>query len=547
MASLSPFHLGEHAVQARLGVRDVETWARKVVRSYLPEEHREFYAALPFLVAAARDAEGRPWATLLAGPEGFAHSPDPRTLVIDAHPVSGDALEGALRPGVDLGLLGIELATRRRNRVNGRVANGSGDGALVLEVEQTFGNCPQHIHERKWRRVDDHLVAAPRRRERLNAAQRSWIEAADTFFIASGHRGEGESASFGMDASHRGGEPGFVQVEGDSGLAFPDYAGNNHFNTIGNLVLDPRAGLLFVDFTSGSLLQLTGRTSLVWEGPEMERFPSARRIVRFQIDTIVELPAALPLRWSDSEAGTRPLRVLEKIRESEDVTSFVFAACDGGAVASFEAGQHLPIEIDVPGHRAPVRRTYSISSAPGGDQYRISVKREAHGLASRHLHDGVEVGAVVMAREPAGKFVLGCSECPVALISAGIGLTPLVSMLHQLVDANSASPIWWLHGARDGAHHPLAGEVRELEQRGQNLRTRIAYSHPRPEDTPGIDYDLTGRITGASITDFVDDPDAQYYLCGPVNFMADLLIELEARGVAPERIHTESFGPRAGR
>lgn len=139
-AADSPFHLGEQEVQERLGVRDVEAWARKVVRPFLPEEHRAFHTALPFLVAAARDAQGRPWATLLTGPDGFVTSPDPRSLVIDARPVPGDALEGFLTAGADLGILGIELATRRRNRVNGRVTDGA-SGAIVCVVDQTFGNC----------------------------------------------------------------------------------------------------------------------------------------------------------------------------------------------------------------------------------------------------------------------------------------------------------------------------------------------------------------------------------------------------------------------
>jgi ferredoxin-NADP reductase len=139
--------------------------------------------------------------------------------------------------------------------------------------------------------------------------------------------------------------------------------------------------------------------------------------------------------------------------------------------------------------------------------------------------------------------VLSCSECPVALISAGIGMTPLVSMLHRLAAANTGRPIYWLHSARDGSHHPLAAEVREIAGRLPNLRTRVAYSRPRREDVPGVDYDVAGRLVGALAADFVDHPDAQYYLCGPVAFMADLQSELEARGIAPERVHTESFGP----
>ena len=230
-----PFHPGEQEVQERLGVRDIEDWARKVVRDHLPEDHRAFHTALPFLVVTARDSEGRPWATLLTGPDEFVASPDARSLVIDSKPVLGDALEEALTLGSDIGILGIELSTRRRNRVNGRVLN-NGSDPIVFSVEQSFGNCPQYIRERNWRRVEGELAGKPTRGARLTISQQEWIASADTFFIASGYRAEGESATFGMDASHRGGDRGFVRVASDTRLAFPDYAGNNHFNTIGNLV-----------------------------------------------------------------------------------------------------------------------------------------------------------------------------------------------------------------------------------------------------------------------------------------------------------------------
>ena len=223
----SPFHAGEREVQTRLGVRGIEDWARKVVRPYLPAEHRDFHTALPFLVVAARDDKDRPWATLLTGPDGFVTSPDSGSLVIDAKPGPGDALNGRLGAGADIGILGIELATRRRNRVNGRIQT-NGSGALVFAVDQAFGNCPQYIREREWRRVDGVPPGKPQIGNHLSAPQKKAISSADTFFIASGHRGDGEATSFGMDASHRGGEPGFVSVESDTRLVFPDFAGNNH-------------------------------------------------------------------------------------------------------------------------------------------------------------------------------------------------------------------------------------------------------------------------------------------------------------------------------
>ncbi len=538
----SPFHEGEQEVQARLGVRDIEDWARKVVRDHLPEEHRAFHTALPFLVVAARDRQGRPWTTLLTGPEGFVASPDPRALVIQATPVPGDALEDALTDGADLGILGIELATRRRNRVNGRIAEAR-SGGFAFAVEQSFGNCPQYIRERAWRRVEGEPAGRPVRGAHLTTAQQARIAAADTFFIATGYRAEGDSAAFGMDASHRGGDRGFIQLESETRLVFPDYAGNNHFNTIGNLLLDPRAGLLFVDFESGGLLQLTGRAAIDWDSPAVASIPGARRLVTFEIEEVVELPAAVALRWEADADSVRSLRLIDKVRESADVTSFVFEARDGGPLPPFEAGQHLPIELELPGREQPLSRTYSLSGAPGAPRYRISVKREPKGLASSHLHDRVEPGTILDSRRPAGGFMLSCAKCPVALVSAGIGVTPMVSMLHALAAEGGSRPVWFVHGVRDGAHHPLAVEARDLAARRPGITLHVAYSRPRLEDEAGRDYDSAGRVDGALLADLVRDAEAHYFLCGPTGFMAEIQSALEARGVPTEQIHTESFGP----
>jgi len=540
----SPFHEGEQQVQIRLGVHDdIEPWARRVVRPFLPEEHRAFHTSMPFLVAAARDGLGRPWATLLTGPEGFVRSPDSEHLTIDARPLHGDALESDWIAGAELGLLGIELATRRRNRVNGHIAV-EGSGGLVFKVDQSFGNCPQYIHERSWQRVPAPPTPAPARRAgRLSPSQQDWIRGADTFFIASGHRGKGESAAYGMDASHRGGDPGFVKVESETRLVFPDYAGNNHYNTIGNLVMDPRAGLLFVDFEGGSLLQLTGRARIDWDSDAVSQHPGARRLVYFDLEEAVELVEAVPLRWSAASGSVRSLRLIDKFRESDDVTSFVFAARDGGPLPEFEAGQHLPIELDVPGRDAPVARTYSLSNGPGGTQYRISVKRESHGLASRHLHDAVEMGAIVDARAPAGEFVLRPGNRPVVLLSAGVGLTPMVSMLHALADPEEQRPVWFIHGARHGRHHALSTEVREVATGNDRIGVRVAYSRPRAKDVLGRNYDVHGRVDGDLVAGLLPDLDAEFYLCGPTGFLSSLSAALEARGVPAPRIHAETFGP----
>jgi ferredoxin-NADP reductase/predicted pyridoxine 5'-phosphate oxidase superfamily flavin-nucleotide-binding protein len=459
-------------------------------------------------------------------------------------PIAGDALAGAFSSNSHIGLLGIELSNRRRNRVNGRIHEDE-NGILVFSVEQSFGNCPQYIRERQWRRVKNQPAGAPRQHRSLTPSQRRWITSADTFFIASGYQddADGESPTNGMDASHRGGEPGFVEVINATQLRFPDYAGNNHFNTIGNLVLDPRAGFLFVDFVTGSLLQLTGRACIDWDSDAVALVPGARRLVTFDIEAIVELPAAVPLRWDAAAGSVRSLRLVDKIRESQDITSFVFEARDGGPLPIYEAGQYLPIELDITGTDGPVGRTYSLSGPPNRESYRISVKREPKGLASRFLHDEVEVGAFVNARIPAGNLILPRGKCPVVPISAGVGITPMAAMLHALAAEDGDRPVWFVHGARDGAHHALAAEMRQLAASRSGIKLHIAYSEPLAGDVSGVDYHSVGRVDGGLVRSLVSIPEAHYLLCGPPAFMAAIQDALELAGIPEDRIYAESFGP----
>lgn len=295
----SPFHSGERRVQARLGVQEVvEARARRVVRPILLEQHRQFYTRLPFIVAAARDASGQPWATLLVGQPGFIASPDTASLQIAAHTLPGDALGGSFSAGTELGLLGIELETRRRNRLNGVITEADRNG-FTLGVVQSFGNCPQYITERSWREAEVLPMNAPVRWYReLTAETQQWVTSADTLFIASGYRGEGQHAGYGMDASHRGGAVGFVKVVGTRRLLLPDYAGNNYFNTIGNIVADPRVALLFVDFEKGSLLQIGGKAVIDWDSAEVANHPGAQRLIVVDVEQVVHLDGVLPLRWS---------------------------------------------------------------------------------------------------------------------------------------------------------------------------------------------------------------------------------------------------------
>ena len=298
----STFHAGEQACQADAG--EAERMARlgpQVIRGYMPEQHRDFFPLLPFIVAGSVDARGQPSASLLAAPPGFVFSPDPRRLRVDTLPFADDALHENLRGGAALGLLGIQAHTRRRNRVNGRVLLRDEIG-FDLAVEQSFGNCPKYIVPREA----VYVGAAPRAAEStqgLNARARKLIETSDTFYLASAHPSAGTSreTSEGVDVSHRGGPPGFVHFTTEHSLAIPDFVGNNFFNTLGNLRLQPAAGLLFVDVASGDVLSLEADAFVTHGAHPLVAAANTGRVVRFEVKRARFWPRAAPLRFRNAD------------------------------------------------------------------------------------------------------------------------------------------------------------------------------------------------------------------------------------------------------
>lgn len=302
------FHEGERAIQTLVGARErMAEIGPRVIRSCMPEQHRQFFTQLPFLVAGTVDGAGQPWASVLVGPAGFITSPNPRQLAVRALPLAHDPLAQTLVPGAPIGLLGLEPHTRRRNRMNGVIGHRHAQGFSV-QVSQSFGNCPQYIQARKPEFVDAGGDATPALHcaDQLDDGAMQLIGQADTFYIASAHPAahaqpgtvpDGPERAQGVDVSHRGGKPGFVRVDGPSMLTVPDFLGNFFFNTLGNLTVEPRAGLLFIDFTTGDLLQVSVRGEIIWDGPELSGFQGAERLLRFAVTGVRRMRTALPLRW----------------------------------------------------------------------------------------------------------------------------------------------------------------------------------------------------------------------------------------------------------
>lgn len=569
----SPYHAGEQELHDRLGRKEhQERMARNIHRPYMPKQHQEFFAQLPFLVAGSVDQEGWPWASILFGKPGFIEAPNDRSFSIGGGKISGDPFWENAVAGAPLGFVGIELATRRRNRLNG-VARAA-DGSLLIDVVQSFGNCPQYIHSRDTDFIRDPqqpFDAEVNKFTEFDSTTIDLIRGAGTLFVASHNDRDDKFDSGGVDANHRGGKPGFVKVEGNT-LTIPEYIGNFAFNTLGNFLVNPKAGLLFIDFATGDLVQLTGTVELIWDSTEeIEAFRGAERAWRFHLDHGHTLKSGAPLRWQEAEASpnvkltgdwTEASKTLEaqanqnawqlfRVAQVEDessvIRSFYFEPLDGGTILPFKPGQFLTLKVLPEGAKEPVTRTYTVSSAPSDPHYRISVKRD--GIVSQHLHNQVEVGDTVELRAPQGAFWMDTDEKrPAVLLAGGVGITPMISMARQAATDGFARrhlrPLTVFHSAQTTDQRAFAKEFATLQSASQGrLRYISLIEQPAEHEEVGQEFDVNGRISSDLLQSVLPLADYDFFLCGPPPFMQAVYDMLIGLGVNDSRIQAEAFGP----
>lgn len=571
--SPSPFHPGEVALQKSVGVAErMEIFGRRVIRDFMTDQHRDFFQQLPFAVLGSVDQVGDAWVTLVAGLPGFMTSPDPTLLAFTSPMNPQDPATRHLVDGSAVGLLGIELHTRRRNRMNGIWCKQAG-GGFAVQVEHSFGNCPQYIQLRDFAfvREPDNFSGLPQPEVCgiEDECVRAMIEGADTFFVSSYLD---DAAGRHVDASHRGGKPGFVRINSDGSLTIPDFAGNLHFNTLGNFLLNPKAGLAFPDFETGDLLQLTGDAEVVLVSDEISAFQGAERLWVFHPRKIILRRNALPLRfrfqksgWSPNSLMTgdweqaasrlaaeqlrsswRPFRITRIVDESSVIRSFHLEPADGKGLLVHQAGQHLPIRVRPDPAGQPVQRTYTLSAAPSDGHYRISVKRQ--GLVSQFLHDRLAVGDIIEARAPAGSFVIDpLEQRPAVLLAAGVGITPMLAMLRSIVfeglRKRRVRPTFLFFAANTLAERAFDAEIAALVQQAQGAVRVVRVLADVTEAEPGRDFDAQGLI-GLDLFRAVLPFDAyDFYMCGPPPFMQAIYDQLRDLGTLDERIHAEAFGP----
>lgn len=549
----------------------MQTLGSRVIRDYLLDQHRDFYPLLPFVVLGTVDPEGRTWATVRAGQPGFLQAPDEKTLRVAIQPDLADPAERGMAQGEGVGLLGIDPGTRRRNRLNGTIKLRADDG-FDIGVVHSYGNCPQYIQLRRPEFTRDPRLpsSAPVTvMSALDAWSRALIGQADTFFVAS--YVDREDSARQVDVSHRGGKAGFVRIGDDGVLTVPDFPGNLFFNTLGNLQVNPRAGLVFVDFASGDLLQLTGSVEILLDSPEIALFQGAERLWRFTPQQIVHRPAGLPLRlafqpdgwspnslmtgsWEDADRRARalaqasqwrPFRISKLVDESSVIRSLTLEPADDAGLIPQQPGQHLPIRITLPGASAPSLRTYTLSSAPSDGAYRLSVKKE--GAASTYLHS-LAVGDLIEARAPAGSFTIDAAgRRPVVLLAAGVGITPMIAMLRYLVyegfRLRRTRPTWLFYSARSKAERAFDAELEALVASAQGAVRVIRLLSRVHDASEGRDFEVAGRLDMQLLRASLPFDDYEFFICGPRSFMQAAYDGLRELNIGDERIHAEAFGP----
>ncbi len=298
------FHEGELRLQNHVGARkQIDVMTEHLMKDFMPEQHREFFEGLEYIFLGTVDKSGLPHSVVLTGPPKFASSPDPKILIVQTGPRAGNPAFNALAIGQPVGVLGLDLSNRRRNRMHGRIT-ALDEASISISVVQSYGNCPKYISLREISERGSPAAETPvARRDKLSAVDIALIKASDTFFIASYVR-DGSGAPYeGVDVNHRGGAPGFVRIDSPSQITVPDYKGNNLFNTFGNLLLNPDTGVLFLDFTTGDQLHFHGRAVLIEDADQVARFPGALRLLQIRIAHVRRINGATCLRWRFIESS----------------------------------------------------------------------------------------------------------------------------------------------------------------------------------------------------------------------------------------------------
>ncbi|KAJ8906072.1 hypothetical protein NDN08_002571 [Rhodosorus marinus] len=555
------FHSGELALQKRDGT--AETASR--LNSYIKTEidvvlgRNDFFHELRTVYMSTIDESGNLWVSEISGESGFLHAQDPKTLTVKmskAMVVPGDPFLENVERSKDrrVGMIAIKFDIARRYRTNGTLSAFSPDGDVAVSVEEAFGNCPKYIQHRKIVGRRTQMGIETLSGERLSPEAMAQISNSNTFFLGTINK-NGNS-----DLSHRGGYEGFIQAKSPTEIEWPEYGGNGMFMSLGNLMNDRRASLLFVDHEkSGDVLQVTGEAECEWGRTDVE---GTGRVMRFKVKECKLHPCASPYEWMFEEYSKYnvahnqgnpmkpkselfPLSVklaqVDSANKSGSVRKMIFW---GSTSICFKPGQYMSFNLKHP--TGTLNRTWTLTRPPrngGGDfQFEIYVKRLENGTASVWMHEidvltYHEVSAIGGDLSP----FIGLDELPkeIVLVSAGIGITPAISILRGL-EGHKDVTVRFFHSERHEEDRCFADELLSAAERNENLRVILTVTdHAEPLE----DGRIRGRINKGLLDQNMDfeRSDCHAYLCGPGEFMSDISYSLVELGIPTAQIHTEDF------
>lgn len=544
MNEQSPFHPGELAVQALANEADVAQRNSTVVSKHIIKGALAFIDQQSMTVLSSTDENNHIWTSVLFGEPGFIKARDDQHLLINRQKIiqqPSDPLWRNIEKNSQVGLVIIELSTRRRLRVNGNIKL-LPNGQYEVTVAQAYPNCPKYIQRRQPNLSEDILTyqsSKPILGVELTMEQLELIARSDSFFVGSG------VDNHHNDASYRGGDPGFVSVVNKGQLLIPDYKGNSMFNTLGNFASNAHAGLVFIDFESNKLLQLTGTAKVLWEQvDETNATGGTKRYWHFNVTSWQEtiLPPALNWTFFEYSPHNPKPQVLTPLslmvsnieQKSARIKLFKLKAKDGGILPAFEPGSHLPIEIKLSATNT-VLRHYSITSSSHDNRfYEIAVQQEKLGEGgSNYMHKQLRLGQTIEGQSPVNDFPLSSPGKHHILIAGGIGITPILSMLRHLSQKNESYEI----------HYSVKSDG-DLAFKDEIVKLAGESAHFYCSDGSNVAGVLPTRLDINSLFKH-RNKSSHVYVCGPIKMITAVKDEADESNWQESHIHYESFGSSA--
>ncbi|KAK9904261.1 hypothetical protein WJX75_008022 [Coccomyxa subellipsoidea] len=566
----SPFHPGEQKIQTLVGARDLsEALGRNWHKKKISPSSASFFASQSLLYFTSRDSEGDIWASALVGKPGFILAPDSIHLrVSPPRRYHGDP--APLRIGDPIGTTAIVLETRQRERVNGIIESVSAE-SLTIAVHTSFSSCPKFIQARKLELLAEDLATVGEKRavhrggHEVGPEERDLIKRADMFMMASGYEGplpNGDGYA-GLDISHRGGQPGFVRLEGSGTLKWPDYLGNLTFTTLGNLMEDPRAGIFLMDFVTGDTLQLTGRAQILFDEHDM---PGAERTIEFVTERWVRVEAALPIR-APGPVSYSPFNPRGPYQYSESLVQERIHQLRNNYVSKDSLVEYLAC-VDVRQESWNVK-TYTFQAPRQGylkfvfkaNTNTISITVKKVGKASGWLWHNMAQLRTIAFRGLDGVFTsdlipTDATTQKLLLIAGGIGITPMRPMfLGFLKRGLDVTLLYSVRSLDDAVFLPQLTEVAQKSSKAEGASARIyvnvtgdgscAFGSSKSCAAKGLEnfwVGCKGRITAAQMSKVVPDLEQRVaFLCGPSAMMDSITETLSSLKFPLQNLHTESF------